>query len=50
MEKTEGRRKKISHTVKSFKETKDQAGFELDPLKGKKFEDVFIGGKKCKNI
>ncbi len=38
--------KKISHTVKSFKETKDQAGFELDPLKGKKFEDVFIGGKK----
>ena len=38
--------KKISYKVKSFKDTKDQAGFELDPLKGKKFEDVYIGGKK----
>ena len=39
-------RKKIPLTVKSYKETKNQAGFELDPLMGKKFEDVFIGGKK----
>ena len=38
--------KKIPLTVKSYKETKNQAGFELDPLMGKKFEDVFIGGKK----
>jgi hypothetical protein len=38
--------KKISHTVKSFKETKNQEGFELDPLKGQRFENVFIGGKK----
>ena len=42
--------KNITHNKKVFKETKNQAGFELDPLMGKKFEDVFIGGKKFKNI
>tara|TARA_A100001015_G_C15013818_1_gene724504 strand:+ start:1326 stop:2543 length:1218 start_codon:yes stop_codon:yes gene_type:complete len=38
--------KKISHNVKSFSDIKDQQGFEMDPLNGKKFSDVFIGGKK----
>tara|TARA_B100001057_G_C22871317_1_gene959013 strand:- start:4717 stop:5955 length:1239 start_codon:yes stop_codon:yes gene_type:complete len=41
--------KNISHKIKKFG-TRDgdkaQKGFELDPLKGKKFEDCFIGGKK----
>jgi len=41
--------KNISHKVKKFGTIdgdKNQKGFELDPLKGKKFEDCFIGGKK----
>ena len=38
--------KKNKLTDKSFNQTKNQKGFEIDPLMGKKFEDVFIGGKK----
>ena len=41
--------KNISHKIKKFGTAdgdKNQKGFELDPLKGKKFEDCFIGGKK----
>lgn len=38
--------KKVSHKVKSFNEVKLQKGFEMDPLLGKNFEDVFLGGKK----
>ena len=38
--------KTISHTAKSFSESKTQAGFELDPLEGKDFKEVFLGGKQ----
>jgi len=41
--------KNISHKIKKFGTTegdKNQKGFELNPLKDKKFEDCFIGGKK----
>ena len=34
-----GKKNKI--TDKSFNETKDQKGFEIDPLEGKKFEETF---------
>ena len=43
--------KNISHQISKFgTKTGDnsQKGFELDPLKGKKFEDSFIGGKQIK--
>ena len=42
-----GKKNKI--TDKSFNETKDQKGFEIDPLEGKKFEETFLGGKKVQN-
>jgi len=34
---------------KSFKDTKNQKGFEVDPLEGKKFLDVYLGGKKVQD-
>ena len=40
--------KKISHKAKTFSETKDQKGFEMDPLEGKKFEEAYLGGKQVK--
>ena len=43
--------KNISHKISKFGTSdgdKSQKGFELDPLKGKKFEDCFIGGKQVK--
>ena len=38
--------KKNKLTDKSFNQTKNQKGFEIDPLLGKKFQDVYLGGKK----
>tara|TARA_B100001564_G_C20669445_1_gene685440 strand:- start:4336 stop:5565 length:1230 start_codon:yes stop_codon:yes gene_type:complete len=38
--------KKNKLTDKSFNQTKNQKGFEIDPLLGKKFEDAYLGGKK----
>lgn len=38
--------KKNKLTDRSFNETKDQKGFEIDPLEGKKFVDAYLGGKK----
>ena len=42
----------ISHKVSKFssnKEDYNQAGFTLDPLEGKKFTDVLLGGKKVQD-
>lgn len=38
--------KKISYKAKTFAEATKQKGYEMDPLEGKKFEDVYLGGKK----
>ena len=38
--------KKTKHTDKSFNQTKNQKGFEVDPLLGHNFEDSYLGGKK----
>lgn len=38
--------KKVSSKARTFSETTEQKGFEMDPLEGKKFEDVYLGGKK----
>ncbi len=34
---------------KSFKDTKNQKGFEIDPLEGRKFKDAYLGGKQVQN-
>ncbi len=38
--------KKTKLTDKSFNQTKNQKGFEIDPLLGHNFKDVYLGGKK----
>ncbi len=38
--------RKISHKIKNFTEIKNQKGFEIDPLEGKKFIDAYLGGKQ----
>jgi len=40
--------RKVSHTIKEFggEINKKQKGYEVDPLQGKNFEDVYLGGKK----
>ncbi len=41
--------KKISHNTKGVSlnnKISNQKGYEIDPLQGKKFEDVYLGGKK----
>ena len=42
--------RKISHKIKNFTEIKNQKGFQIDPLEGKKFEDCFIGKKVSEYI
>lgn len=44
--------KKMSHNISKWgtdEGNKNQSGFELDILKGKKFEEAYLGGKKVKN-
>ena len=41
--------KNISHTAKSFSESKTQAGFEMDPLEGKDFKKLFLVENKLRN-
>ena len=38
--------KKTKLTDKSFNQTKNQKGFEIDPLLGHNFKDAYLGGKK----
>ena len=38
--------KKTKLTDKSFNQTKNQKGFEIDPLLGHEFKDAYLGGKK----
>tara|TARA_B100001250_G_C19812982_1_gene796711 strand:- start:2274 stop:3497 length:1224 start_codon:yes stop_codon:yes gene_type:complete len=38
--------KKVSLNARTFAETTEQKGFEMDPLAGRKFEEVYLGGKK----
>jgi len=40
--------RKVSHNIKEFggEINKKQKGYEVDPLQGKNFEDVYLGGKK----
>tara|TARA_B100000886_G_scaffold295080_1_gene221790 strand:+ start:47457 stop:48686 length:1230 start_codon:yes stop_codon:yes gene_type:complete len=40
--------KKNSITTKSFNETLNQKGFEIDPLDGKDYKDVYLGGKQIR--
>ena len=38
--------KKTKLTDKSFNQTKNQKGFEVDPLLGRNFKDAYLGGKQ----
>tara|TARA_A100001015_G_scaffold311384_1_gene414561 strand:+ start:118 stop:1344 length:1227 start_codon:yes stop_codon:yes gene_type:complete len=40
--------KKVAANVKTFAESQDQKGFDMDPLEGKKFENAYLGGKQVK--
>ena len=40
--------KEVSHKAKTFAESGNQGGFEMDPLEGKKFEEAYLGGKQIK--
>ena len=52
MEKCQGIWKKMSHKLNRFgtKRKLSQKGFEIDPLMGKNYKDVYLEEKKFLNI